>query len=56
MALDKMQMTLEMKTNLNDEFFSINNELENMKNDLELQLIKQSSSTEHVTTYSDITK
>ena len=55
-ALDKIQMTLQMKNNLNDEFSSINNELENMKNDLEMQLIKASSSTEQATTYSDITK
>ena len=57
-ALDRMKMTIEMRKNLNEEFHNINNELETLKKDLEMQIIRSSmsSSTEKVTIYSDITK
>ena len=47
-----------MKNNLNAEFYTINNELETLKKDLEIQIMRSSmsSSTEKVTSYSDITK
>ena len=53
-----MKMTIEMRKNLNEEFHNINNELETLKKDLEMQIIRSSmsSSTEKVTIYSDITK
>ena len=51
-----MKMDPTMKSNLNSEFNSINNELEKMKNDLDSELVKCSSSTVLVTTISDINK